>query len=75
MHSTLGSSNDAERGLRPSKIQQKISGRLTSLARTIDRYRILGYLTTAAQHDLDQFTVLLDTFLGKIWMPDGSVVT
>ena len=63
-------SNDAERGLRPSKIQQKISGRLTSLARTIDRYRILGYLTTAAQHDLDQFTVLLDTFLGKIWMPD-----
>jgi len=53
-------SNDAERGLRPSKIQQKISGRLTSITTTIDRYRILGYLTTATQHGLDQFKTLLD---------------
>ena len=37
-------SNQAERDLRPSKIQQKISGRLTSIARTEDRYTILGYL-------------------------------
>jgi transposase len=68
-------SNDAERGLRPSKIQQKISGRLTSLARTIDRNRILGYLTTAAQHGLDQFATLLDTFRGHVWMPDATAVT
>ena len=68
-------SNDAERGLRPSKIQQKISGRLTSIPRTQDRYRILGYLTTAAKHGLDQFKTLLDVFLGHVWIPDGSVVT
>jgi hypothetical protein len=68
-------SNDAERGLRPAKIQQKISGRLTSTARTQDRYRILGYLTTAAQHGHDRFTVLLDTFLGRIWQPGPATVT
>lgn len=68
-------SNDAERGLRPSKIQQKISGRLTSLARTVDRYRIAGYLTTAAQHGRDQFTALLDTFHGHVWIPDPTAVT
>ena len=68
-------SNDAERGLRPSKIQQKISGRLTSIARTQDRYRILGYLSTAAKHGLDQFKTLLDTFHGNVWMPDAVAVT
>jgi hypothetical protein len=67
-------SNDAERGLRPSKIQQKISGRLTSITRTEDRYRILGYLTTATQHGLDQFTTLLDTFHGNVWIPNPAGV-
>ena len=66
-------SNDAERGLRPSKLQQKISGRLVSIARTEDRYRIAGYLATAAQHGHDQFTVLTDAFRGTIWMPDAAV--
>lgn len=68
-------SNDAERGLRPSKIQQKISGRLTSITRTQDRYRILGYLTTATQHGLDQFKVLHDTFLGHTWTPELPTLT
>jgi transposase len=67
-------SNDAERGPRPSKLQQKVSGRLTNLARTEDRYRILGYLTTAAKHGLDQFDVLLDTFHGRVWMPEPAGV-
>jgi transposase len=43
-------SNQAERDLRPAKTQQKISGRLTSEQRTQDRYRIRGYLSTAAKH-------------------------
>jgi transposase len=68
-------SNDAERGLRPSKIQQNISGRLTSLARTQDRYRILGYLATAAQHGHDKMTAVLDVVHGRIWMPDLPAVT
>jgi transposase len=68
-------SNDAERGLRPSKIQQKISGRLTSITRTQDRYRILGYLSTATKHGLDQFKVLHDTFLGHVWIPEPPALT
>jgi len=67
-------SNDAERGLRPSKLQQKISGRLVSIARTEDRYRIAGYLATAAQHGRDQFTTLTDTLRGTIWIPEATAV-
>jgi transposase len=62
-------SNQAERDLRPSKIQQKISGRLTSIKRTQDRYTILGYLNTAAKHGLDKITVLRDALTGRPWMP------
>ena len=62
-------SNQAERDLRPSKIQQKISGRLTSEERTQDRYTILGYLSTAAKHGLDKITVLRDALTGQPWMP------
>ena len=36
-------SNDAERGLRPAKTQQKISGRLRSEQATRNRYAIRGY--------------------------------
>jgi transposase len=62
-------SNQAERDLRPSKIQQKISGRLTSVKRTEDRYTILGYLSTAAKHGLDKITALRDALTGQPWMP------
>ena len=62
-------SNQAERDLRPSKIQQKISGRLTSEERTQDRYTILGYVSTAAKHGLDKITVLRDALPGRPWMP------
>lgn len=62
-------SNQAERDLRPSKIQQKISGRLTSVDRTQDRYTILGYLSTATKHGLDKITVLRDALTGQPWMP------
>jgi transposase len=62
-------SNQAERDLRPSKIQQKISGRLTSIARTQDRYTILGYVSTAAKHGLDKITALREALTGRPWMP------
>lgn len=62
-------SNQAERDLRPSKIQQKISGRLTSPERTRDRYTILGYLSTAAKHSHDKITALRDALTGQPWMP------
>ena len=62
-------SNQAERDLRPSKIQQKISGRLTSIARTEDRYTILGYISTAAKHGIDKITALRDALTGRPWIP------
>jgi len=62
-------SNQAERDLRPSKIQQKISGRLTSEKRTQDRYTILGYVSTAAKHGIDKITALRDALTGRSWMP------
>jgi transposase len=62
-------SNQAERDLRPSKIQQKISGRLTSTKRTEDRYTILGYVSTAAKHGLDKITALRDALTGRPWIP------
>jgi len=63
-------SNDAERALRPSKIQQNISGRLTSEKVTQDRYTILGYLRTAAKHGRPAMATLRDIMTGQAWAPD-----
>jgi len=68
-------SNQAERDLRPSKIQQNISGRLTSEQRTRDRYKILGYVSSAAKNGLNKMTVLRDAILGRPWMPSLPAVT
>lgn len=68
-------SNQAERDLRPSKVQQNISGRLTSENRTRDRYKIRGYASTAAKHGLNMLTVLRDALLGRPWMPELPVPT
>jgi transposase len=62
-------SNQAERDLRPAKIQQKISGRLTSEQRTKDRYRIRGYLSTAAKHGHNIMDALREAILGHPWIP------
>jgi transposase len=62
-------SNLAERDLRPSKVQQNTSGRLTSEDRTRDRYTIRGYVSTAIKHGLNAITVLRDVLAGKTWMP------
>jgi transposase len=68
-------SNQAERDLRPAKIQQKISGRLTSEQRTTDRFRIRGYLSTAAKHGRNMIEILRDAILGRPWIPPGPVPT
>jgi len=61
--------NQAERDLRPAKTQQKISGRLTSETVTQARYRIRGYVSTAAKHGIDQLAALRDAILGRPWTP------
>jgi transposase len=62
-------SNQAERDLRPSKTQQKISGRLRSEKTTRDRYAIRGYASTAAKHGIAVFTAIRDALAGNPWMP------
>lgn len=62
-------SNQAEHDLRPSKIQQKISGRLTSIARTEDRYTILGYVSTTTKHGHNKITALPAALTGRPRMP------
>jgi transposase len=62
-------SNQAERDLRPSKTQQKISGRLRSDKTTRDRYAIRGYASTAAKHGIAVFTAIRDALAGNPWIP------
>ena len=59
----------AERDLRPSKTQQKISGRLRSEKTTRDRYAIRGYASTAAKHGIAVFTAIRDALAGNPWIP------
>lgn len=62
-------SNQAERDLRPSKTQQKISGRLRSEKTTRDRYAIRGYGSTAAKHGRQTLTAMRDALAGNPWIP------
>jgi transposase len=62
-------SNQAERDVRPAKVQQKISGRLRSEQATRHRYAIRGYLSTAAKHGINTLTALRDALAGDPWMP------
>lgn len=62
-------SNHAERDLRPAKLQQNISGRLTSDKRTHDRYTIRGYISTAIKHGAGAIDVLRDALTGTPWIP------
>jgi transposase len=62
-------SNQAERDLRPSKTQQKISGRLRSETATRNRYAVRGYLDTARKHGADIMTAIRGALTGNPWMP------
>ena len=62
-------SNQAERDVRPAKVQQKISGRLRSEQATRHRYAIRGYISTAAKHGTSIFTALRNAIAGNPWMP------
>jgi hypothetical protein len=61
--------NISEHGVRPNKMQQKISGRLTSEDATQDRLDIRSYIDTARKHGRNIMTVLHDLFLGNPWQP------
>jgi transposase len=61
--------NISERGVRPLKTQQKISGRLTSADITQARLDIRGYIDTARKHGQDVLTVLRSVMTGNPWRP------
>ena len=54
----MESNNIIERGVRPLKTQQKISGRLTSDDVTQDRLDIRSYIDTARKHGLGALEIL-----------------
>jgi transposase len=62
-------SNISERGVRPLKTQQKISGRLTSADVTQARPGIRGYIDTARKHGQDVLTTLRSVTTGTPWRP------
>jgi transposase len=66
-------SNQAERDLRPSKIQENISGRLTDIDRAKDRHLIRGVLSTAVKHAVNPLTVLRDALTGITWLPPAAL--
>ena len=61
--------NISERGVRPLKTQQKISGRLASDDVTQDRLDIRSYIDTARKHGRNAIDVLHDLMLGRPWRP------
>jgi transposase len=61
--------NISERGVRPEKTQQKISGRLTSEDTTQDQLDIRSYIDTARKHGQDVLRVLHRLMLGDPWTP------
>src|SRR5512142_216646 len=64
--------NISERGIRPNKTQQNISGRLTSEDTTQDRLDIPSYIDTARKHGQDALTVLRAIFTGNPWRPPAA---
>jgi hypothetical protein len=61
--------NISERGVRPLKTQQKISGRLASDDVTQDRLDIRSYIDTARKHGKNAMDVLHQLMLGTPWRP------
>jgi transposase len=67
--------NLSERGVRPLKTQQKISGRLTSDDVTQDRLDIRGYIDTARKHGLGAYKVLHQLMTGNPWLPPAQPIS
>jgi transposase len=64
--------NISERGVRPLKTQQKISGRLASDDVTQDRLDIRSYIDTARKHGKNAMDVLHQLMLGTPWRPPAQ---
>lgn len=63
--------NQSERDLRPTKLQQKISGTWRTLQGLADFAALRSYLSTATKHGMDQLDVLQQLFTTGPWLPPG----
>lgn len=61
--------NISERGVRPLKTQQKISGRLTSEPVTQARLDIRSYIDTVRKHGHNAMAILRAAMTGTPWRP------
>jgi transposase len=68
-------SNLSERGVRPLKTQQKISGRLASDDATQDRLDIRSCIDTARKHGQNAMDVLHALMLGAPWRPPAQALS
>jgi transposase len=64
--------NQAERDLRPTKTQLKISGCHRSATTARAWLAIRGYISTARKHGRNVFQTLRDAITGKPWMPQTA---
>jgi transposase len=67
--------NISERGVRPLKTQQKVSGRLASDDVTQDRPGIRSYIDTARKHGRNALAVLHDLMTGSPWRPPAPALS
>lgn len=65
--------NQAERDLRPVKLQQKISATWRTLQGLTDFATLRSYLSTAAKHGMDAFDVLKQLFTTGPWLPEPAI--
>jgi transposase len=61
--------NQSERDLRPTKLQQKISGTWRTLQGLADFAALRSYLSTATKHGTDLLDVLQQLFTTGPWLP------
>jgi len=64
--------NQAERDLRPVKLQQKISACWRTLHGLADFAVLRSYLSTAAKHGIDALDVLKQLFTTGPWLPETA---
>lgn len=67
--------NQAERDLRPTKTQMKISGTFRSKESAKAWARIRGYVSTARKHGLNAFDAIASAVTGNPWTPTPSPTT
>lgn len=65
--------NQAERDLRPVKLQQKISATWRTLQGLADFATLRSYLSTATKHGKDALDVLKQLFTTGPWLPEPAI--